>query len=32
MYSPELHLFFVLVNWFLTYGQSSNFQHWMGGG
>ena len=27
--SPE-HLF--LVDWFLTYGQLSNFQHWMGGG
>ena len=33
IYSPEHNFFvFVLVNQFLTYGQSSNFRHWMGGG
>ena len=31
IYSPEL-FFIVLVNRFPTYGRSSNFRHWMGGG
>ena len=25
-------VFWVIVNRFPTYGRSSNFQHWMGGG
>ena len=24
--------FFSMVDWFLTYDQSSSFEHWMGGG